>query len=211
MHDASGISVGWCSGWQAAVDSTARQWVDILIVAAEEAVRNRMMLALAYDAALRREERCALRTDDLDPAHRTLRIRAETTKNRLDRIVPYSAPTGALLSDYLAHRARLGRAERIADSVGVPPQSRAAVEPVDVVDGGATDRTGRRCAAVLHAHHTASVFDGSGPDGLRSPCDRDLPGASRHGLNAAIYRLSRLDLADNLGRDVDHGHPNRAW
>ena len=190
---------------------TARQWVDILIVAAEEAVRNRMMLALAYDAALRREERCALRTDDLDPAHRTLRIRAETTKNRLDRIVPYSAPTGVLLSDYLAHRARLGRAERIADSVGVPPQSRAAVEPVDAVDGGATDRTGRRCAAVLHAHHPASVFDGSGPDGLRSPCDRDLPGASRHGLNAAIYRLSRLDLADNLGRDVDHGHPNRAW
>ncbi|MCZ4525833.1 tyrosine-type recombinase/integrase [Rhodococcus erythropolis] len=44
------------------------------------------MLALAYDAALRREELCSLRTDDLDPAHRTLRIRAETTKNRLERI-----------------------------------------------------------------------------------------------------------------------------
>lgn len=68
------------------------------------------MLALAYDAALRREELCALRTDDLDPAHRTLRIRAETTKNRLERVVPYSAPTGVLLSDYLAHRARLSRA-----------------------------------------------------------------------------------------------------
>lgn len=27
------------------------------------------MLALAYDAALRREELCSLRTDDLDPAH----------------------------------------------------------------------------------------------------------------------------------------------
>ncbi|GAF43645.1 site-specific integrase [Rhodococcus wratislaviensis] len=68
------------------------------------------MLALAYDAALRREELCALRTDDLDPAHRTLRIRAETTKNRLERVVPYSAPTGVLLSDYLAHRASLSRA-----------------------------------------------------------------------------------------------------
>jgi hypothetical protein len=32
------------------------------------------MLALAYDAALCREELCALRTDDLDPAHRTLRV-----------------------------------------------------------------------------------------------------------------------------------------
>ncbi|WP_434482010.1 site-specific integrase [Streptomyces sp. NBC_01340] len=56
------------------------------------------MLALAYDAALRREELCSLRTDDLDPAHRTLRVRAETTKNRLERVVPYSAPTGVLLS-----------------------------------------------------------------------------------------------------------------
>lgn len=45
------------------------------------------MLALAYDAALRRGELCSLRTDDFDPAHRTLRIRAETTKNGLERVV----------------------------------------------------------------------------------------------------------------------------
>ena len=63
-----------------------------------------------YDAALRREELCSLRTDDVDPAHRTLRIRAETTKNRLERVVPYSAPTGVLLSQYLAHRASVSRA-----------------------------------------------------------------------------------------------------
>ncbi|MDW6066424.1 site-specific integrase [Streptomyces sp. FXJ1.4098] len=68
------------------------------------------MLALAYDAALRREELCSLRTDDLDPARRMLRIRAETTKNRLERVVPYSAATGALLSCYLAHRATTSRA-----------------------------------------------------------------------------------------------------
>ncbi|MGB6165010.1 MAG: tyrosine-type recombinase/integrase [Pseudonocardiaceae bacterium] len=89
---------------------TEQQWRDILAVAAEEPVRNRVMLALAYDAALRREELCSLRTDDLDPAHRTLRVRAETTKNRLERVVPYSAPTGVLLSGYLAHRAALSRA-----------------------------------------------------------------------------------------------------
>ncbi|WP_229699004.1 site-specific integrase [Wenjunlia tyrosinilytica] len=63
------------------------------------------MLALAYDAALRREELCSLRTDDVDPAHRTLRIRAETTKNQLERVVPYSASTGVLLSE---HAVRLG-------------------------------------------------------------------------------------------------------
>jgi hypothetical protein len=68
------------------------------------------MLALAYDAALRREELCCLRTDDVDPGHRTLRVRAETTKTRRERVVPYSAPTGLLLADYLAHRAAISRA-----------------------------------------------------------------------------------------------------
>lgn len=89
---------------------TEQQWRDVLAVAAEGPVRNRVMLSLAYDAALRREELCSLCTDDLDPAHRTLRIRAETTKNRLERVVPYSAATGVLLSSYLAHRARISRA-----------------------------------------------------------------------------------------------------
>jgi integrase len=68
------------------------------------------MLALAYDAALRREELCSLRTDDLDPAHRMLRVRAETTKTRRERMVPYSAATGALLAQYLTHRGTLSRA-----------------------------------------------------------------------------------------------------
>lgn len=87
-----------------------QQWLDLLTVVRDEPVRNRVMLALAYDAALRREELCSLRTDDLDPAHRTLRVRAETTKTRRERIVPYSAATGVLLSGYLAHRATISRA-----------------------------------------------------------------------------------------------------
>jgi integrase/recombinase XerD len=68
------------------------------------------MLALAYDAALRREELCSLRTDDLDPGRRTVRVRAETTKNRSERVVPYSASTGVLLAGYLRHRASISRA-----------------------------------------------------------------------------------------------------
>ena len=71
---------------------------------------DRVTLALAYDAALRREELCSLRTDDLDPAHRMLRVRAETTKTSRERMVPYSAPTGVLLADYLRRRAALSRA-----------------------------------------------------------------------------------------------------
>ena len=85
-------------------------WLRILEVFRGEPARNRVMLALAYDAALRREELCLLRTDDLDPAHRMLRVRAETTKTRRERVVPYSAPTGALLGEYLRHRATISRA-----------------------------------------------------------------------------------------------------
>jgi integrase/recombinase XerD len=75
------------------------EWRALLTVFRGETARNRLMLALAYDAALRREELCALRTDDVDPARRMLRVRAETTKNRLERTVPYSdghlaRPTG---------------------------------------------------------------------------------------------------------------------
>jgi integrase len=89
---------------------TEAQWRDILEAAKDESIRNRVMLALAYDAALRREELCSLRTDDIDPAHRTLRVRAETTKNRLERVVPYLASTGVLLSGYFTYRATISRA-----------------------------------------------------------------------------------------------------
>jgi len=83
---------------------TDAQWGAILEVAANEPVRNRLMLALAYDAALRREELCLLGTDDLDPAHRTITVRAETTKSKRGRVVPYSAVAGQLLARYLTHR-----------------------------------------------------------------------------------------------------------
>jgi integrase/recombinase XerD len=86
------------------------EWLQVLEVFRGEPARNRVMLALAYDAALRREELCSLRTDDLDPAHRMLRVRAETTKSRRERVVPYSAPTGVLLGEYLRHRAMISRA-----------------------------------------------------------------------------------------------------
>jgi site-specific recombinase XerD len=43
------------------------EWRAILHIARHEPIRNRTMLALGYDAGLRREELCSLRTDDLDP------------------------------------------------------------------------------------------------------------------------------------------------
>ena len=83
---------------------TDAQWRAVLEVAAGESLRNRLMLALAYDAGLRREELCLLESDDLDPAHRTIRVRPETTKSARGRVVPYSAVAGRLLAAYLVHR-----------------------------------------------------------------------------------------------------------
>jgi len=94
---------------EVAVDPTDQQWLDVLAVFCDEPVRNRLMLAVAYDAALRREELCSLRTDDLDLGHRMVRARAETTKTRRGRAVPYSATTGVLLAAYLDHRVTISR------------------------------------------------------------------------------------------------------
>lgn len=85
------------------------QWQAVLQAARAEPCRNRLMLAIAYDAALRREELCALETADIDPAHRLLHIRAETTKNLMDRTVPYSEATGELYAAYLQVRRGLSR------------------------------------------------------------------------------------------------------
>jgi integrase/recombinase XerD len=60
------------------------QWQAILEAARQEPVRNRAMLAMSYDCALRRQEICNLETGDIDPAHRMIRIRAENTKGRVN-------------------------------------------------------------------------------------------------------------------------------
>ncbi|WP_257226580.1 tyrosine-type recombinase/integrase [Rhodococcus opacus] len=187
---------------------TERQWADILTVAAEEPVRNRLMLALAYDAALRREELCSLRTDDLDPAHRTLRIRAETTKNRLERVVPYSAPTGVLLSDYLARRASLSRAR---GSLFLSESRRNHAQPLSLWTWSKVVRRIALAADVPRfSTHTT-----------RHLCLTDLArmgwelhaiatfAGHRHTDSTLRYiHLSGRDLADKLGRGMDHIH---AW
>jgi len=89
---------------------TDEQWRTILEATRVEPLRNRVMLALAYDAGLRREELCSLQVSDIDPAYRLLRIRAETTKNRQERTVPYSEVTSVLYMNYLGDRRNLSQA-----------------------------------------------------------------------------------------------------
>lgn len=86
------------------------EWRAVLEATRPASSRTRVMLALAYDAALRREELCSLAVEDIDPAHRLVRVRAETTKSRQERVVPYSAATGELYATYLRDRRELSRA-----------------------------------------------------------------------------------------------------
>jgi integrase len=91
------------------------EWQTILDAARPEPLCTRVTLAFAYDAALRREEPCALTVGDLDPAHRDpahrlLCVRAETTKGRRERVVPYSVGTADPYAAYLHHRRDLSRA-----------------------------------------------------------------------------------------------------
>ena len=50
------------------------EWTRVLAEVAEEGLRNRLMFALAYYGALRREELIGLRVSDLDVAHNNLCI-----------------------------------------------------------------------------------------------------------------------------------------
>jgi integrase/recombinase XerD len=73
------------------------QWQQILQSGALEPVRNRLMIALAYDGALRREELVQLEVGDFELAYSLIRLRAVTTKSKRSRKVSssISSPAGA--------------------------------------------------------------------------------------------------------------------
>lgn len=89
---------------------TDAEWTALVTAAGKESLRNRLMFAFAYDAALRREELSLLSIADIDPSKRLLHLRASTTKGKRDRVLPYSAVTGQLYAQYLHHRRTLSTA-----------------------------------------------------------------------------------------------------
>lgn len=184
------------------------QWRDVLAIAAEEPVRNRVMLALAYDAALRREELCSLRTDDLDPAHRMLRVRAETTKNRLERVVPYSAPTGVLLSSYLAHRATVSRAR---GPLFLSESRRNHAQPLTLWTWSKVVRRIAVAAGVARfsTHTTRHLcLTELARMGWELHAIATFAGHRTTDATLAYIHLSGRDLADKLATGMDHIH---AW
>nr|WP_240769921.1 site-specific integrase [Pantoea agglomerans] len=84
------------------------QWQSFLIHAATSPLRDRLMLALTYYGALRRSEITYLSIEDLDFAHWLIRIRAETTKSRRERIVCYSPAVAPVMAAHLMQMKRAG-------------------------------------------------------------------------------------------------------
>ena len=115
------------------------QWQAFVAAARSEPIRNRAMLAFAYDAALRRAELCTLETGIIDPAQRLLRVRAEVAKNHRERVVPYSAATSVLYGAYLQQRRTLSRDRGPLFLSEFAPQPGAADLDLDLVQGGRAD------------------------------------------------------------------------
>jgi integrase/recombinase XerD len=84
----------------------AELWTRIVVhVVTREAPRNRAMILVAYDGALRREELVGLRADDYDRERALLKVRAQTSKSGRDRWVPLS-PVGQRVLDHYLDRQR---------------------------------------------------------------------------------------------------------
>jgi len=77
----------------------------VLHVVTHETARNRALLLVAYDGALRREEVVGLRADDYDQHRALLLVRAETSKSGRDRWVSLS-PFGQRVLDHYLDRHR---------------------------------------------------------------------------------------------------------
>ena len=188
-------SADGCAGRRGLVGRTDRlpwiptdaQWRAVLEVAAGERLRNRLMLALAYDAGLRREELCLLGSDDLDPAHRTITVRAETTKSRRSRVVPYSEVSGQLLAQLPPRAPADHDGARRVVRVRIPAESWCRGVAVDVVEGGPVDRSARGRPGVQHAHVAASVLDGSRAVGVGDRSDRLVRRAPLDGHDPALH------------------------
>jgi site-specific recombinase XerD len=69
------------------------EWLDVLAAASVERTRTQVMLGLAYDAALRREELCRLGVADIDADRGLLRVRATTSAGESEELPSADGPS----------------------------------------------------------------------------------------------------------------------
>jgi len=188
---------------------TEAEWQRIICVMAEEPLRNRVMFALAYDAALRREELCSLDLRDLDPAHRIMRIRPEITKNRLERSIPYSEVSSRLLVSYVHQRRKVSR---VQGKLFLSESRRNRTEPLSIWTW----------SKVIKAVATRAGVSDFTTHTLRHLCLTDLARAGWDIHEIATFaghrntdttlqyiHLSGRDLAEKLAKASDSLHERR--
>ncbi len=108
---------------------TADEWTRILQAAARDTLRTEVMLHLAYDAALRREELVLLRLPQIDLSTGHVHIARNLTPGRIARTVAITPETLALLRQYLdEQRASLARLDQ--DSVFLSDAQRNRGQPI---------------------------------------------------------------------------------
>ncbi len=135
----------------------------------------------------------------------TLRVRAETTKTRAGRVVPYSAPAGELLGAYLAHRRTIARAR---GALLVSESRRNRGEPITPWTWSKVAR-GRGCRGSAATRCAISVPDRSGPFGLELHAISTFPGHRSTQTTLRYIHLSRRDLAARLGSGMAQIHAER--
>ena len=149
------------------------EWQDLLCSLTEEPLRNQVLLLLAYDGALRREELITLEISDFDFAYRQIRIRAEHAKNGRERVVGYGKVTSRLLEAYLHHRRALSATR---DPLFLSESHRNTACPLpcsgDVVQDCAEDGSTGWSPTIYHSYTTTSSPDpyGQGTHGPAPDC-----------------------------------------
>ena len=150
-------------------------WGRILQAARSDTLRNRLMLCLGYDGALRREELVSLQIGDLEPAWSLIHVRAEATKSpaRQDGGVrrDLRRTVGGLPAPP-HRRVRQGRRKSVPQRV--PAQSRRGSRSFGMVE----DRH-RHCstcpgARVVDTHVAALEVNRSGAGGMGHRRDRAI-------------------------------------
>ena len=80
---------------------SSREWRDFLTEARQARLRDRVMVLLAYEGALRRESLVRLEFEDIDLERRLVKVRPSNVKGGRSVVVKFSEPTKFLYTKYV--------------------------------------------------------------------------------------------------------------
>ncbi len=186
-----------------------RQWKTILkYVLTRFSIRDQVIVLLAHDGALRREEIVLLCLDDIDRQTHTIKVRAEMSKNKMPGIIVLSHPTWTRLVEYIEEdRAALARSygteteQRIflSDSHRNPGRPITKWTVKDIFDRISRDLHIPQLTPHKMRHLMLTELKRSGMDLL------DVSRYARHRTIASTEIYLHTDLSD-LARQVNKAH-----